>query len=375
MTEDLEGNDMLTKEQYLADPCKAASIPHWKAQSITILDGMKILHQDEYDDGENQRFVDEPYFRLIHNLKSLAEPVLPQGYSLCTATLSEYAAHISSCYEGIGITEEELRSYTARPVYDTALWLAVKDDQTGNIVATGIAELDREIGEGVLEWIQVSQVHRGKGLGRYIVSELLWRMKGKAGFATVSGQCNNASNPEKLYRKCGFTGNDVWHILRKKKTMVVELRDRTANTVIAYFQATRDPEVRKYLPQKATTETEALADFEKTQQPEATSYGRTIYVDGNYIGDVWCYCIQQDEPNAMVSYCIFDKAYWSKGIATEALRMFLAEIVEKFGLKSVGAFTYSSNESSIKVLLKNGFIDTETFVEDGIESKYFQKDM
>jgi len=366
---------VITRNQYISDPCKAASIPYWKAKSITIPDGMKILHQDEYDDGENQRFVDEPYFRLIHNLKGLAEPVLPQDYSLCTATLSEYATHISGCYDGIGISEGELRSYTLRPVYDAALWLAVKDERTGNIVATGIAELDREIGEGVLEWIQVSQNHRGNGLGRYIVSELLWRIKGKAGFATVSGQCNNASNPEKLYRKCGFTGNDVWHILRKKKTMVVELRDRTANTVIAYFQATRDSEVRKYLPQKATTETEALADFEKTQQPEATSYGRTIYVDGNYIGDVWCYCIQQDAPNAMVSYCIFDKAYWSKGIATEALRMFLAEIVEKFGLKSVGAFTYSSNESSIKVLLKNGFIDTETFVEDGIESKYFQKDM
>ena len=375
MTEDLEGNDMLTKEHYLADPCKAASIPYWKAKSITVPDSMKILHQDEHDDAEHPQYIDEPYFRLVHDLKGLAEPVLPQGYSICTATLSKYAAHINSCYEGIEITEEELRSYTHRPVYDAALWLAVKDERTGTIVATGIAELDREIGEGILEWIQVSQNHRGNGLGRYIVSELLWRMKGKAGFATVSGQCNNASNPEKLYRKCGFTGNDVWHILRKKKTMVVELRDRTANTVIAYFQATRDSEVRKYLPQKATTETEALADFEKTQQPEATSYGRTIFVDGNYIGDVWCYCIQQDEPNAMVSYCIFDKAYWSKGIATETLRMFLAEIVDKFGLKSVGAFTYSSNESSIKVLLKNGFIDTETFVEDGIESKYFQKDM
>lgn len=375
MMVDLEGNDMLTKERYLADPCKTASIPYWKAKSITIPDGMKILHQDEYDDGENQHFVDEPYFRLIHNLKGLAKPVLPQGYSLCTATLSEYATHISSCYEGIGITEEELRSYTLRPVYDAALWLTVKDERTGTIVATGIAELDREIGEGVLEWIQVSQGHRGKGLGRYVVSELLWRMKNNANFVTVSGQCNNATSPEKLYRKCGFTGNDVWHVLRKMKTMVVELRNRTADTVIVYFQATRDPEVRKYLPQKATTESEALADYEKTQQPGATSYGRTIYADGNYIGDVWCYCIQQDEPNAMVSYCIFDKAYWSKGIATEALRMFLAEIVEKFGLKSVGAFTYSSNESSIKVLLKNGFIDTETFVEDGIESKYFQKDM
>ena len=176
---------------------------------------MRILHQDEYDDAEYKHFADEPYFRLIHNLKGLAKPVLPQGYSIFTATLSEYAMHINSCYDGIGITGEELQSYALRPVYDAALWLAVKDDQTGTIVATGIAELDREIGEGVLEWIQVSQRHRGKGLGRYIVSELLWRMKGKACFATVSGQCNNATNPEKLYRKCGFAGADVWHILRK----------------------------------------------------------------------------------------------------------------------------------------------------------------
>ncbi len=208
---------MLTKEQYLADPCKAASIPYWKAKSITIPDGMKLLHQDDFDITEHRQYIDEPYFRLIHKLKGLAEPVLPQGYSFCTATISEYSAHIRSCYDGIGITEEELRSYTLRPVYDAAFWLAVKDDYTGTIVATGIAELDREIGEGVLEWIQVSQNHREKGLGRYIVSELLWRMKGRADFVTVSGQCNNATNPEKLYRKCGFTGNDVWHILRSSE--------------------------------------------------------------------------------------------------------------------------------------------------------------
>ena len=155
--------------------------------------------------------------------------------------------------------------------------------------------------------------------------------------------------------------------------MRIELKDRTADTVVTYFRATRDPEVRKYLPQKATSESEALADYEKTQQPGASSYGRTIYVDGNYIGDIWCYCIQQDEPNAMVSCCIFDKTYWGKGIATEALRLFLTEITARFGLKSVGAFIYSENESSIKVLLRNGFADVETFVEDGIESKYFQR--
>lgn len=187
-----------------------------KQKTIAIPDSMKILHQDEYGKAEYQHYVDEPYFRLIHNLKGLSKPELPQGYSLCTVVLSEYAAHINSCYDRIGITEEELRSYTFRPVYDAALWLAVKDNHTGNIVATGIAEFDCEIGEGVLEWVQVSKGYRGNGLGRYIVFELLWRMKGTAQFATVSGQCNNTTNPEKLYRKCGFTGNDVWHILRKR---------------------------------------------------------------------------------------------------------------------------------------------------------------
>lgn len=215
MTEDFGGNDMLTKEQYLADPCRAASIPYWKANSITIPDGVKILHREEYDEAMYQQYIDEPYFRLIHDLKGLSDPKLPQGYSLTTAAPSEYAAHISSCYDGIGITEDELQSYTLRPVYDAALWLAVKDDRTGTIVGTGIAELDREIGEGVLEWIQVSNGHRGKGLGTFIVLELLLRMKDKISFATVAGQCNNTSNPEMLYRRCGFTGNDVWHILRK----------------------------------------------------------------------------------------------------------------------------------------------------------------
>ena len=207
---------MIIKEEYLAAPCRAASIPYWKAKTIAVPDGMKILHKSEYNEADDRQHIDEPYFRLMHKLQELPDPILPQGYSVCAASVDEFAVHINSCYDEIGITEEELRSYAFRPVYDGDLWIAVKDDNTGRIVATGIAELDREINEGVLEWIQVSKCHRDKGLGKYIVSKLLWRMKNKADFVTVSGQCNNPSNPEKLYRKCGFTGNDVWHILRKR---------------------------------------------------------------------------------------------------------------------------------------------------------------
>lgn len=207
---------MISKAKYFANPCKASSIPYWKAKSITIPDGLKILHQDNYNDSEYQQYIDEPYFRLSHDLQDLSSPVLPGGFSLCDATLSDYTAHINQCYDGIGISETELQSYTTQPVYNAALWLAVKDDRSGDIVATGIAELDREIGEGILEWIQVSENYRGCGLGRYLVTELLWRMKGIAQFATVSGQCHNPANPESLYRKCGFTGSDVWHILRRE---------------------------------------------------------------------------------------------------------------------------------------------------------------
>ena len=205
----------INKNEYIANPCKSASIPYWKAKSITVPDGMSIIHQDDFKKSEYQNYIDEPYFRLIHFLQDISKPALPQGYSLYKATLNEFATHINSCYSSIGVTESDLRDYTTRSVYGSSLWLAVKYDKTDEIVATGIAELDQEIGEGVLEWIQISAKHRGCGLGKYIVRELLWRMKDDARFVTVSGQCNNPTNPERLYRECGFTGSDIWHILTR----------------------------------------------------------------------------------------------------------------------------------------------------------------
>lgn len=208
--------DTISKIEYLKNPCRASSIPYWKAKTITVPNGVKIIHKDDYIETEYQQYIDEPYFRLRHDFHDLSVPVLPQRYSLCNATLSDFAEHINRCYDDISISEAELNNYTTRPVYDPSLWLAVKDNLTSDIVATGIAELDCEIGEGVLEWIQVSKDHRGCGLGGYIVSELLWRMSGTAHFATVSGQCFNPTNPEALYRRCGFSGSDVWYILRNR---------------------------------------------------------------------------------------------------------------------------------------------------------------
>lgn len=155
--------------------------------------------------------------------------------------------------------------------------------------------------------------------------------------------------------------------------MDVCLGTRTAETVRIYFEKANQPEIKAVLPQKAQSVEEALEDYMETLLPNAGSYGRTIMVNGNYIGDIWCYCIDvNEEPNAMLSCCIFEKAYWSLGIATEAVAMFLKEIQAKYALSTIGAFTFSENIASIRVLEKNGFAVLEEFSEDGKNSKYLQ---
>ena len=83
----------------------------------------------------------------------------------------------------------------------------------------------------------------------------------------------------------------------------IVLGERTEETVRVYFEKANQPEIKAMLPQKAQTVEEALEDYKETLLPSATSFGRTIVVDGKYVGDVWCYCIdKEDTPNAMLSY-------------------------------------------------------------------------
>lgn len=154
--------------------------------------------------------------------------------------------------------------------------------------------------------------------------------------------------------------------------MNVLLGERTAETAAVYFEQTRSPVLRRFLPQKAQTLEEFLTDFRASQRPGADSFGRTILAGGRYAGDVWCYGMDPaGDPQAMVSYCIFEQTLWGRGIASEALGLFLEEIRERFGLERVGAFTFEANAGSIRVLEKNGFRLAESFTEGGVGSRYY----
>ena len=79
----------------------------------------------------------------------------------------------------------------------------------------GIGEIDPRIGEGILEWIQVSPAYRRRGLGQVLVCRLLEHMRGKARFVTVSGRLNSPSQPLALYLSCGFQHPVIWHVLTR----------------------------------------------------------------------------------------------------------------------------------------------------------------
>ncbi|MBR0137335.1 MAG: GNAT family N-acetyltransferase [Erysipelotrichaceae bacterium] len=147
-------------------------------------------------------------------MEKIDQPHMPDEYELIAAEPSEIAAHIRECYREETVTDEELLTYTQRSVYDKDLWIAIREKQTGKIIASGIGEFDETIGEGILEWIQVSPKYRRKGLGKVIVCELLKRLSEKAGFVTVSGRMNNPDDPFSLYKACGFEDPVIWHIVR-----------------------------------------------------------------------------------------------------------------------------------------------------------------
>lgn len=205
----------MKKEDYLANPCKASSLPFWKTDLVKVPENMKIVLEDNMQDMDVSEYSDEKFFKLMHHMQDIKRPLLDNKYEMVCCEVSEYAEHIAVCYADVGISKDELLEYQKHAVYDGELWIAITECGKGEIVASGIAEIDADIKEGILEWIQVSPEHRGKGLGRFVVNELLWRMKDKAAFVTVSGKIDNSTNPRDLYVACGFTDEEIWHVMRK----------------------------------------------------------------------------------------------------------------------------------------------------------------
>lgn len=210
-----QGNAHVDKQTYRLNPTGASSLCFWKTNTFEIPADMLVVSDDDFSETLLNGYTDDPYFKLLHDLRQIDSVELPEGFVLTQGSTQEFADHINACYEREGVTEEELGQYKTRSVYDADLWICIRETPGMNVVASGIAELDRDMREGSLEWIQVSERYRRLGHGKCIVNALLSRLKDNADFVTVSGRVNNETQPERLYEQCGFSNKVIWHILTR----------------------------------------------------------------------------------------------------------------------------------------------------------------
>lgn len=156
--------------------------------------------------------------------------------------------------------------------------------------------------------------------------------------------------------------------------MKITLTPRTAEHVKIYWKKIQDEEIRKHIPLESLSLEEALGQFEASVQPGANSFGMCIEADSDYVGDAWCYGIdEENEKMAMFSFLIFEKSLWGKGVGSEAARLFCTEALSRYKIRKLGAFTYAENIGSLKALQKAGFFEKERFLEEGRLSVYLER--
>ncbi len=111
--------------------------------------------------------------------------------------------------------------------------------------------------------------------------------------------------------------------------------------------------LRDHLPNPYTV-TDALQWIAhcKEQDPHVNF---AITFNGEIAGSIGCVCKEDVYRKSMETGYFIAEKFWGKGIATEALRLLLEYIQQRFDVVRVYAEVFEHNKASMKVLQKNGF--------------------
>jgi RimJ/RimL family protein N-acetyltransferase len=130
------------------------------------------------------------------------------------------------------------------------------------------------------------------------------------------------------------------------------LRDVLEDDLPIFFEYQLDPQANHMaaFTSKDPTDRDAHMTHWRRIMADATTINRTIVYGGQVVGSVSSY---EDEGRPEVTYWI-GKAYWGRGIATEALLDFLAHVNQ---VRPIYARVASDNFGSRRVLEKCGFVN------------------
>lgn len=140
---------MLSKDEYKISPCRISAIPYWKMRTFKIPNNISVIHDEDYIACSDNSYKDTQYFRLKHNLQSIA-----------SFSLNKLFMH---------------RNVDVNSIND-------------------LQEIVSMINKCYID-IQVLPEYRKRKLGQAVVNKLLGNLIGKADFVTVSGEVDNKINP------------------------------------------------------------------------------------------------------------------------------------------------------------------------------------
>jgi ribosomal-protein-alanine N-acetyltransferase len=144
-------------------------------------------------------------------------------------------------------------------------------------------------------------------------------------------------------------------------------REHQPGDMEAYCALEADPEVRRYVGGVPRPHEAAVRKFRSTFLKNASrklALRATVFKpEGCYIGYSGLYPSFRPGGSvlgeAVLAFC-FARAYWGRGLATEAGRAFVNLGFEQLRLKRIVAVAEVANAASIRVLEKIGFVWTES---------------
>ena len=206
-------------KDYQEDPCAYSALPLYKEIRLDT-SKTRVVHESKLLNKEKKNNDARRFFRLHHDLTKVKEQSV-SGYGVRYVDFDKdlrlIEEIIEASYTDLRLRQEELTRMIRDRVFDPSLWMFLVEEKTKKEVGLIIGQYDRLVGEVVVDWMQVLPAYRGKGLGKMLLSYMLGHVPKEAKFATVSGDKDNPSSPESLYRACGFKGEDVWYIFPNRK--------------------------------------------------------------------------------------------------------------------------------------------------------------
>lgn len=176
-----------------------------------------IMHQDFLDSPTVAGFKQwESRYRLLHRDAPVPAVEPPEGFRLAPVVNSRDEAQAVTAHIEQQGALAQVQDWLQSPAFAPDLWWWLIDETSDQPAGIAIADLDPQLREASLLWLQIFPAYQGRGLGRYLTQDILRRIGGRALFTTVSGTVENRDNPGAFFQRCGFTGSDVWWFLSRE---------------------------------------------------------------------------------------------------------------------------------------------------------------